>query len=256
MIPDRQNGQRTVHVVLSTGVERRLETLGGKAAGHLSQRREPLLETMRSECPHRNRQKPPHGTHAQPECWTTHRCLSQKIISSRSARRRRLSDSQVTTRVNDGGRARSSTIARASAARKSEPVTQISPSESVSLAASASAPAGSAREMCTFGRSVPGSDRRSTSGGTDRGFSTYRVAMIVSKQGRSALSWPARSLSRVVPKTSVRRDGGKHVRSVRPGRSPRRRCGHRRSPARASGRPPRPAPATGARRNLSQRLRA
>ena len=52
----------------------------------------------------------------------------------------RLIDFQVAARAKEGGRARSSAIARASAARKSEPVTQIRPSVSVSSRASRKAP--------------------------------------------------------------------------------------------------------------------
>ena len=73
----------------------------------------------------------------------------------------------------------------------------------VSPRASARASAGSgARRWPTAVERPDG--RGDLLGRTDRGFSRYRVAIIVSNQGSKARNWPRRSLSRVVPKTRVR----------------------------------------------------
>ncbi len=161
----------------------------------------------------------------------------------------------VTTPVIAGPRTCGMTIARASAARNSEPVTQIRSSGAVSCRASSSASAGSAAMKAECPQSSKTAAAMS-SGATERGFSTYRVAIdhVEQRQQHLELRFQVFVSSRAKDERSpCRREAG-HA-AYRPKRRPRRRCVRRRSRARAFRRPPRPEPANAARRTRGRRHR-
>src|SRR5262245_58969653 len=101
---------------------------------------EPLLEPMGAEGAHRTAEGTPDRADPQPESWI-HRVSPAFEVALRDNGPRH--EPQVATLEQIGARSCGKTSARVSAARNSEPVTQMSPVEGVNCRASSRASAGS-----------------------------------------------------------------------------------------------------------------
>ena len=150
----------------------------------------------------------------------------------------------VTTPDISGPRTCGMTSARDSAARKSEPVTQIRSSGAVNCRASSSASAGSCGD--SNGRSAQLEGRRGDRFGCDRAgvFDVSSGDDHVESTGARPRAGPPGLSRELCRRRACAASAGSTCVAYRPARRPRRRCARRRSPARASRRPPRPAPAT------------